>query len=201
VEELDFESWYLREHPRVVSAVAAITGRASVAGEAADEAFTRACERWDRVRAMASPGGWAHSTALNVARRRLRRTEHERRLLRRVAPAHEPEAPPPTWSIEVWDALRSLPPREREAVVLRHVGDLPVAEVAQVMGVAAGTVASTLASARARLARLLADTAPEPAAGQDGDVRDLANDYRCPQPTVGGAANVTRPAAEEASDA
>lgn len=42
----NFESWYLREHPRVVSAVAAITGRPSLAADAADEAFTRACERW-----------------------------------------------------------------------------------------------------------------------------------------------------------
>lgn len=169
MDELDFESWYLREHPRVVSAVAAITGRPSVAGEAADEAFTRACERWDRVRAMASPGGWVHRTALNVARRRLRRSAHERRLLRRVAPRSEPEAPPPAWSAEVWDALRSLPPREREAVVLRHVGDLPVAEVARVMGVASGTVASTLASARTRLSQLLADPVPRSMAEEASD--------------------------------
>jgi len=55
--ELDFDAWYLREHRRVVSALAAITGRPSVAAEAVDEAFVRACERWDHVRAMASPGG------------------------------------------------------------------------------------------------------------------------------------------------
>jgi RNA polymerase sigma-70 factor (ECF subfamily) len=164
VEELDFETWYMREHPRVVSAVAAITGRPTLAGEAADEAFTRACERWDRVRAMGSPGGWVHRTALNVARRRLRRSEHERRLLRRFTTAQEPEAGPPTsWSPEVWEALRALPRREREAIVLRHVADLPVAEIATVMGVVPGTVASTLASARARLALLLAEPEMEDA--------------------------------------
>jgi RNA polymerase sigma-70 factor (ECF subfamily) len=155
--EQDFEVWYLQEHPRVVAAVAAITGRPSVAADAADEAFTRACERWDRVRHMASPGGWAHRTALNVARRRLRRSDHELRLLRWFTVSHEPEALPPTWSVEVWDALRALPPREREAIVLHHVGDLPVADVAKAMGVTTGTVSSTLSSARHRLAGLLAD--------------------------------------------
>jgi RNA polymerase sigma-70 factor (ECF subfamily) len=157
VNGTDFETWYLREHPRVVAAVAAITGRPSVAADAADEAFTRACERWDRVGAMAAPGGWVHRTALNVAKRRLRRADHERRLLRRYATAREPEAPPPTWSAEIWDALRQLPPREREAIVLRHVGDLPVAQVADAMGIATGTVSSTLFDARTRLADLLSE--------------------------------------------
>lgn len=157
MDELTFETWYLREHPRVVSAVAAITGRPTLAGEAADEAFTRAYERWERVRAMDSPGGWVHRTALNEARRRLRRSDQERRLLRRFSPTVEAEAAPPDWSAEVWSALRALPAREREAVVLRHVGDLPVAEIAAAMGVATGTVTSTLFDARARLSNLLSE--------------------------------------------
>jgi RNA polymerase sigma-70 factor (ECF subfamily) len=173
----DFEAWYLREHPRVVSAVAAITGRPSIAAEAADEAFTRACERWDRVRTMGSAGGWVHRTALNVARRRLRRTDHERRLLRRFTVAREPEAPPPAWSVEVWDALGRLPRREREAIVLRHVGDLSVAEAAEAMGVTTGTVSSTLSAARHRLAELLRDPDAEPAAATPvEDVEDVVEE-------------------------
>lgn len=155
VEE-DFEVWYLREHARVVSTVAAVTGRPSIAGECADEAFTRACERWARVRGMASPGGWVTTVALNEARRRLRRSGHERRLLVWVASTAPVEAPPPAWSPEVWEALAALPPREREAVALRYVADLPVGQIATIMGVAPGTAASTLHSARARLARVLA---------------------------------------------
>ena len=172
MEDPDFEAWYLREHPRVVSMVAAITGRPSVAADAADEAFTRACERWERVRGMGSAGGWVHRTALNVARRRLRRIDHERRLLRRFTTSQEPEAPPPAWSVEVWDALRALPPREREAIVLRHVGDLPVAEVARAMGVTTGTVGSTLSSARQRLAALLGEPAAPAATTPVEEVTD-----------------------------
>jgi RNA polymerase sigma-70 factor (ECF subfamily) len=155
VEE-EFEAWYLREHGRVVSTVAAVTGRPSIAGECADEAFTRACERWASVRGMASPGGWVTTVALNEARRRLRRAGHERRLLVWVASTAPVEAPPPAWSPEVWEALAALPRREREAVALRYVADLPVGRIATIMGVAPGTAASTLHSARARLARVLA---------------------------------------------
>jgi RNA polymerase sigma-70 factor (ECF subfamily) len=160
VEGIEFDAWYLREHPRVVSAVAAITGRPSVAGEAADEAFTRACERWERVRAMDSPGGWVHRTALNVARRQLRRSGHERRLLGRIAAGADAvvEAAPPAWSGELWDALAALTDRQREAVVLRHVADLTVAEVAAAMGIAPGTAAWTLHAARQRLSDRLAPT-------------------------------------------
>lgn len=158
--DAEFDAWYVREHPRVASTVAAITGRPSLAAEAADEAFTRAYERWDRVRRMRSPGGWVHRTALNVARRQLRRSGHERSLLARLVPGEgrPAEAPPPDWSGELWDALRILPERQREALVLRHVADLPVAEVAEAMGVAPGTAAWTLHAARQRLAQALGRT-------------------------------------------
>lgn len=149
---IDFDAWYRRERPRVVASVAAITGHPSLAVEAADEAFTRAFERWRSVSAMQSPGGWVHRTALNVARRRLRRSGQERRLWRLVANGSTPEAPPPTWPLDLWMLLQKLAPREREAMVLRHVADLSTKDVAAVMGVSQGTVSSTLHAARARLA-------------------------------------------------
>lgn len=100
---------------------------------------------------MESPGGWVHRTALNVARRRLRRERIERSLLHKVAAAAPFAAPPPAWPLELWEVLAVLPPREREAVVLRHVADLSTKAIAEVMGVSRGTVSSTLHSARARM--------------------------------------------------
>lgn len=160
---LEFDAWYRAERPKVLAALTAITGSEAVASEATDEAFTRAVERWNRVRSMESPGGWVNRTALNVARRRLRREGHERRLLRTVA-ATADHAPPPSWPIELWDGLRHLPPRELEAIVLRYVADLTVQDVAAAMGTTAGTAGSTLHAARLHLAARLTTPPDEPAA-------------------------------------
>jgi RNA polymerase sigma-70 factor, ECF subfamily len=53
----DFERWYRREHPRVLATCVALTGDLDAAGDATDEAFSRALERWPVVGAMVSPGG------------------------------------------------------------------------------------------------------------------------------------------------
>ena len=60
-------------------------------------------------------------------------------------------------SPELWDAVRSLPAKQRTAVVLRYVGDYPEAEIAEAMGVTRGTVAATLSAARAALATKLGE--------------------------------------------
>jgi RNA polymerase sigma factor (sigma-70 family) len=56
---------------------------------------------------------------------------------------------------EVIAALRRLPARQREAVVLRHCLALPEGEVAQAMNVSRGTVKSATHRGLAALARIL----------------------------------------------
>lgn len=143
-----FEGWYEQTHPRVVSAITVIAGDAALASDATDEAFVRAYERWDRVSRMGSPSGWVYRTALNVVRRRARRSARERELLLTRGVDRQV---PSDWSIELWDALERLPQRERTAIALRYVADLSGEQVAEVMGVKVGTVWSTLDAARRRL--------------------------------------------------
>ena len=57
----------------------------------------------------------------------------------------------------VMDALRRLPDRQREALVLRFYFDEPDSEIARVMGVSRSTVRSTTHRALAALGRLLGD--------------------------------------------
>jgi RNA polymerase sigma-70 factor (ECF subfamily) len=149
-----FDVWYRAEHPRVVGACCALGGDADAAREATDEAFARALGRWDSVGAMERPGAWVTTVALNCLRRTLRRRGVERRSFgRRHPPTTDMALPHP----EVWTAVRSLPKRQRTAVVLRYVADLPETQIAEVMGVTRGTVAASLAAARTRLADLLTD--------------------------------------------
>ncbi len=56
--------------------------------------------------------------------------------------------------------MADLPPRQRTAMVLRYVADLTEPEIAQAMGIRRSTVSATLAAARKRLARDLAEGDP-----------------------------------------
>jgi RNA polymerase sigma factor (sigma-70 family) len=163
-EPPDFDDWYEEQHPLVLAALTVASGRPDVAAEATDEAFVRAYERWERVRRMESPGGWLYRVALNDLRRRCRRQVIERDLLRRhVEPA--PVVAPPALTAHVWEAVRTLPTRQRTAVALRYVLDLPEGEVARVMGVTRGSASASLTSARRRLESLLAEVDPAPGPG------------------------------------
>jgi RNA polymerase sigma-70 factor (ECF subfamily) len=102
---------------------------------------------------MESPTGWTYKVALNAARRHERRRALERRLLAR----RRPETTLPAPAGEAWAAVRDLPRQQRNVVVLRYVGDLTQAQIAEVMGISRSTVASTLEDAHRRLGRLLAD--------------------------------------------
>jgi RNA polymerase sigma factor (sigma-70 family) len=146
-----FEVWYRRYHPALVAALTVVAGDRDAALDAADEAYVRALERWTRVSSMASPEGWAYRVGVNTLHRRAGR----RRLERRAATGRLAATVIPDLRPEVWDAVRALAPRQREAVALRYVLDMSEAQVAAVMRVAVGTASATLASATVRLAALL----------------------------------------------
>lgn len=148
----DFEAWYRAEHPRLVTLLSAAVGDAEAGRDAADEALTRAFEQWNKVSNMTSPAGWTYRVALNAARRTARRRATERRLLRRSI-SHS--VPGPTG--ELWAVVAELPLRQRTAVLLRHVSQLTEAEIAEVMGIARGTVSSTLRVAYQRLGAAIQD--------------------------------------------
>jgi RNA polymerase sigma factor (sigma-70 family) len=152
---IDFEPWYGTERPRVVGAMYVRCRDRELASEIADEAFVRALVRWPDVAAMQSPGGWVHKVAVNILRRIMRRRAMEARYLQ----IHCAVDSCFNEGQDVWDAVRLLAPRQRTAVVLRFVTDLPEADIATAMGVTRGTVSSTLAVARARLAFLLSEKA------------------------------------------
>jgi DNA-directed RNA polymerase specialized sigma24 family protein len=148
-----FAAWYGATFPRVRAAVTLAVGDAWLAEEATAEAYARALARWPAVRDLNRPEAWVYTVALNQVRSRLRRMRLERRYLARQRAGYHP--PPPEPDTALWAAVAQLPPRSRTAVALRYVADLSEAEVAAAMGVAPGTVASTLHKARARLAELL----------------------------------------------
>jgi RNA polymerase sigma-70 factor (ECF subfamily) len=158
-EDAAFAAWYRSEHPRLLATMTIVTRDLHVAQDVTAEAFARALAAWKRVAAMDSPTGWTYRVAVNLARRRARRAAIEERLLRRIAPATtvEGDGIPDERAIELWDAVRALPPRARTAIALRYTAGLTEAEVAEAMKVAVGTASATLNSARRALAAALSE--------------------------------------------
>lgn len=124
-----------------------------LAQEATDEGFARAYARWGSVSRMDSPTGWVYVVALNHARSLARKRSRERSHNLRYPDATSVDGPEP--ADPIWVAVAALAPRARLAVALRYLADLPEAEVARLMGVGRGTVATTLHRARGDLANLL----------------------------------------------
>lgn len=149
-----FAEWYRQAQPGLLESVLRAVQRRAVAEDAVDEAFEKAFARWERVQSMRSPNGWVYRVAVNAARRQLSREAREGE---RLAFATSGSAPAPPPGGEAWLVVATLPVRQRTAVVLRHVGGMTEAEVAEAMGVTRSTVSSTLASAYKTLGQQLAE--------------------------------------------
>jgi len=129
--------------------LAGVVGSQDLAREVVQEAFARALRERRRFRGEGSLEAWVWRIALNVALK----TRHE--LRREWALDWELPADPDGPDRDVRSAVEALPPRRRLVIFLRYYADLSYAEIANVMGVAEGTVAAALAQAKAELGRVL----------------------------------------------
>lgn len=143
-ERLEFDEFYKAEFVKVFRAALVTAGSRPAAEDAAQEAFARALERWRRLRDEPWASGWVVTTAINVARRASRR-----RILGAVRDV--PRQVDPDLTADVWRSIRRLSSKQQTAIVLHHLLDLPVADVARSMGCAEGTVKSHLARGREAL--------------------------------------------------
>lgn len=112
---------------------------------------------WTKRASFDPSRGSARSWLLAIVADRARR-----RWMRRPKPVLPDPRPgevgePDARRIDLRRAVAALPQRQRTTVYLHYYLDLPVSEVAQVLGCAEGTVKSTLYDARRALARRLED--------------------------------------------
>lgn len=142
-----FQELYRSEYRQVFGSVFLLCGDRDLAEEAAQEAFARALARWRRLRHQPWAAGWITTTALNVARRRLRK--------RPEPPVHQRLEFDVDSRLDLWAAVRGLPTRQQQAVILFYAEDLPVRDVAASMGVSEGAIRAHLAKGRAHLRRSL----------------------------------------------
>ena len=151
---------FREHHLELIRMALFIVGDRPTAEDVVQDAFVAVHRRLDRLRDPRDTLPYIRTAVINGCRGVLRR----RAIARRFGGTYEP----PIWSAEsaallgedrreVFLALRSLPRRQREALVLRYYLDLSEAEIAEAMGVSRGTVKSTTSRALAALAGKLGE--------------------------------------------
>lgn len=155
-----FDALYAGSFRRLVAQIYAMCGNFAEAQDCVQEAFVRAWDRRRSLDAEQSPEAWIRTVAYRLAVSRWRRAQ------RALLPADRSQlrdsvAEPDVSRVELVRALQQLPPDQRRAVVLHHLCDLPVRDIAEEIGVPVGTVKARLSRGRTALATLLASSEEE----------------------------------------
>jgi RNA polymerase sigma-70 factor (ECF subfamily) len=165
-----FEALYRAHQGGIYTFIRSQVREAELAADLTQDTFVRAWESLPRLRQAGAFQGWLYRIARNLVRDQAR-SGHAR--LETVESAltgeddaglHEPasEGDGPEDVLvskemrgEIWRALGSLSPEQRDAVVMHHMQGMGTSEIAKVMGVRPGTVMSRLARARDALRKQL----------------------------------------------
>jgi RNA polymerase sigma-70 factor (sigma-E family) len=157
---LDLESLYHEHYRSLVRLAALLVDDVGVCEELVQEAFVKMFVARERLRDPAKAPAYLRSAVLNGARSHLRRGVTARRRLS-LAPASQPSAEAGAIAHDdeqaVLDALRSLPDRQRDVLVLRYWLGSSEAEIAETIGIAPGTVKTHVRRGLETLARKLED--------------------------------------------
>ena len=133
-------------------------GERQLAEDAFQETFVRAWRHLSAFRGESNAKTWLSHIAVNVCRDMLRTPWlRMRRSVRSVEEMEHLPAPDATPRHELMDAIRALPDKYREVIVLVYVQDMKLREAAAQLRLPVPTVSTRLRRARARLAQLLSE--------------------------------------------
>ena len=147
------EDVFYSSYRRLVMQLYGVVGDRAEAEDVVQEAFVRAVAAGQRFTMTLNPEAWLRTTAINLHRSRWRKLRNFSRIKERIAAPQD--IPGLDERLDVIEALRSLPAEQRVVVALHHLADLPVADIAQELGLPPGTVKSRLSRGREALARAL----------------------------------------------
>ncbi len=149
--DLDFDSFYASSSRRLLGQVYVMTGDMGAAEDAIAEAYARAWQRWDSVQRYGSPEAWVRTVAMRVAVSSWRKARNRLLAHRRDQYTDPLAMSPEPDRVMLVKALQKIPAKQRQAIVLHFLADLPVREVATEMRTSEGTVKSWLSRGRAAL--------------------------------------------------
>ena len=161
MDEHAFEQLYALSYRRLVSQIYAMCGDLAEAQDCVQEAFISAWQHRQTLDLDRSPETWVRVTASRLAISRWRRARKALRPPDRATAARTADHEPGVSHLALVKALQKLPLEQRRAIVLHHLCDMPVAEIAAEIGAPIGTVKARLCRGRAALAGLMSDRLPE----------------------------------------
>jgi RNA polymerase sigma-70 factor (ECF subfamily) len=149
-QPMEFDEFFAANRHRLFTALCLTTGDRHEAEEITQDAFVRVFERWPAVSQMEDPSGYLFVTGMNLFRRRTKRSKFSAAL-----PMQRSTADSAFDAIDDRDvlvrALRALPPRQRAAVVMTMILDVPSHEAAKVLRIKDSTVRTLAAQARSQM--------------------------------------------------
>jgi RNA polymerase sigma factor (sigma-70 family) len=156
-----FARLFVEQRARLRRALFRIVGDTHEAEELTQDTFLAVWERWDRVASMDDPTGYLYRSALNRSRSRFRRLQMAAE--RTPTTLGEPEDLFAVADLrdQVERSLRELPERQRAAVLLVDLLDLPSGEAAEILGITPASVRSLASKARANLKSSMVTTIDE----------------------------------------
>ncbi len=174
--DIEFSQYFSRIAPKVLKFATRMTWDSATAEDVTAEALARTYAHWHKVRHFSYRDAWVLKTAGNIAidiARHQGRSAHPRISIShlevidsasRAALDHDPVGATVADFRTLADGISNLPPRQREAIYLHHLGELTVAETAAAMGLQPESVRTHLARGLATLReRMRPDPTEQPA--------------------------------------
>ena len=153
----EFTTFYAAAFPRLMGQLYAMTGNRAEAQDAVQEAFVRAWVHRGQIDTGPRAEAWVRVAAWRIAVSRWRRAQQGARLMLLAARPDRTAGPGPD-RVAFVEALRRVPAEQRRALVLYHLADLTVEQIAAETEARPGTVKARLARGRAALAPYLRET-------------------------------------------
>ena len=139
---LELAAFCRSEYPKLAGMLALYCGDRDLAQDLAQETIVRVIQNWKKVSRLSAPTTWSRKVAINIANSWFRRIAAKRQATHRLEARSRSnhDDPDNASAVAVRSAIANLPTRQRTVVLLRFYADLPVGEVAQMMGCEQGTV-------------------------------------------------------------
>lgn len=150
-----FDAYYRADYSKLLGFGFVLTGSRPSAEDLVQDSLTVAHSSWHRINGYDDPGAWVRRVMVNKSRSRFRKLTSEAKALTRIGGRRPDVVLPSERSSEVIDAVRSLPPRQSQAIALRYWEDRSVEEIASILDCGTETVKTHLKRGRAALSQSL----------------------------------------------